>query len=91
MAAILLLFTGLTDIARAQTNVAEVQQTQRVTHRSIAQVIRETGVGGLPFSVAGPQGNPGVFPNGLAIAVRNNQVVERYSGLSTRLEQPSRS
>lgn len=74
MAAILLLFTGLTDIARAQTNVAEVQQIQRVSHRSMIHQIRETGLGGLPASVEGPQGVPGVFPNGLAIAVRNNVV-----------------
>ena len=74
MAAILLLFTGLTDIARAQTNIAEVQQTQRVTHRSVARAIREAGRGGLPATVLGPQNpvTPGVFPDGLAVAMRNN-------------------
>lgn len=74
MAAILLLFTGLSDIARAQTNIAEVQQGQRLTHRAIAGVIREAGLGGLPATVEGPQGNPGVFPDGLALGVQNNVV-----------------
>ncbi len=72
MAAILLLFTGLSDIARAQTNIAEIQQNQRLTHRALGEVVRETGLGGLPATVAGPQGNPGVFPDGLAIGLRNN-------------------
>jgi|GEM_PF-6499226 len=72
MGAILLLFTGLSDIARAQTNIAEVQQSQRISHRNLTQIIREAGLGGLPVTVAGPQGAPGVFPDGLAIALRDN-------------------
>ncbi len=75
MAAILLLFTSLSDIARVQTDTAEMQQAHRVGQRSMIEVVREAGLGGLPATAEGPPNNPlfpGVFPDGIALAVQNN-------------------
>ena len=83
MAAILLLFTSLSDIASVQTDVAEMQQAHRVGQRAMVEVVREAGLGGLPASVNAPPGNPGVFPDGLAIQVRNNALPDARIGDAT--------
>lgn len=72
IAGILLLFTGLSDIARVQTDIAEMQQTQRVGQRELVEIVRRAGIGGLPATVRNQAAVTGIFPDGLAIAVDNS-------------------
>jgi hypothetical protein len=57
------LFDRNNKLARAQTYVADMQNSVRVGQAELARFIRMTGRGGLPR---------GTVPGGLAIAVRNN-------------------
>jgi prepilin-type N-terminal cleavage/methylation domain-containing protein len=60
---VLMLFDFNSRLARAQTNVAEMQQSLRVAQQSMVHDIRMAGRGGLPT---------GALPAGLAVAVRND-------------------
>lgn len=61
--AILALFDFSGRLARVQTNVAEMQQSVRVSIQDTVRLVRMAGRGGLPL---------GPVPNGLAVEVRNN-------------------
>ncbi len=61
--AILALFDFSGRLARVQTNVAEMQQSVRVSMQDTVRLVRMAGRGGLPL---------GPVPNGLAVEVRNN-------------------
>ena len=63
LAGVLTLFDRNNQLARAQTHVAEMQNSLRVGQSELARYIRMAGRGGLPR---------GPLPGGLAIAVRNN-------------------
>jgi type II secretory pathway pseudopilin PulG len=63
LAGVLTLFDRNNQLARAQTYVAEMQNSVRVGQAELARYIRMAGRGGLPR---------GPLPTGLAIAVRNN-------------------
>jgi hypothetical protein len=63
LAGVLTLFDRNNQLARAQTNVAEMQNSVRVGQAELARYIRMAGRGGLPR---------GTVPGGLAIGVRNN-------------------
>lgn len=83
LVAVLLLFDFNTKLARVQTNVAEMQQSQRVAQYDLVRLARMAGRGGLPqnlaFSVvnnapvgtliAGP-GSPKVVPGTDILQVR---------------------
>lgn len=53
-------------IARAQTNVSDMQQSSRVAQDQIVRLLRMAGRGSLPLADAQP------FPDGVALAVRDN-------------------
>lgn len=61
--AVLQLFDFSSKLSRVQTNVADMQQTQRVSHYELTKVIRMAGRGGLPA---------GNLPTGVAVSVRDN-------------------
>jgi type II secretory pathway pseudopilin PulG len=65
---VLALFDANTRIARVQTDVAEMQQAQRVVQTELVRWSRMVGRGGLPVN------RPPAFelPAGLALSVRNN-------------------
>ena len=63
LAGVLTLFDRNNQLARAQTHVAEMQNSLRAGQAELARYIRMAGRGGLPR---------GPLPGGLAIAVRNN-------------------
>lgn len=72
---ILLLFDATNRISRAQTYLAEMQTSQRVTQHELVRFVRMTGRGGVPSTI--PPANAGastsgVLPTGLAVAVINN-------------------
>lgn len=89
MAAVLLLFTSLSDLARVQTEVAEMHQVQRVGQRSMIEHIREAGRGGLPLAdglVVPPPADQ--FP-GIALTVLNDtQPNTRIAGGSSDFVMP---
>jgi type II secretory pathway pseudopilin PulG len=79
MIIILLGLLGLLDfnsrVAKAQVNVAEMQQSLRAVQSDIVRMVRMAGRGGLPAmrpenATSGYAGM--LFPHGYAIAVRNN-------------------
>ncbi len=82
MYGVLILFDSSTDFARMQTNLAQMQQAQRVSQNEVVRVARMAGIGGLPITVeqmalAGDppnpvDGTPGWTPNGLAVAITPN-------------------
>lgn len=61
--AVLQLFDFSSKLSRVQSNVADMQQTQRVTHYELPKMIRMAGRGGLPA---------GNLPAGAAVAVADN-------------------
>lgn len=63
LAGVLTLFDRNNQVARAQTYIAEMQNSLRVGQSELARHIRMAGRGGLPR---------GPLPGGLAVAVRNN-------------------
>jgi type II secretory pathway pseudopilin PulG len=66
---VLALFDLNSRIARTQTHMAEMQQSQRVAQQSIIKLTRMAGRGGLPVfdAVSGVR-----LPTGVALAVANN-------------------
>ena len=64
--AVLATFDLNSRVARVQTNVADMQQSLRVAQDQIVRTVRMAGRGSLPLADADP------FPQGVAIAVRNN-------------------
>lgn len=52
LVAVLLLFDFNTKLARVQTNIAEMQQSQRVAQYDIARLTRMAGRGGMPQNLA---------------------------------------
>ncbi len=64
--AVLATFDLNSRVARVQTNVADMQQSLRVAQDQIVRIVRMAGRGSLPLTDADP------FPQGVAIAVRNN-------------------
>lgn len=59
-------------IARAQTNVSDMQQSSRVAQDQIVRLLRMAGRGSLPLADAQP------FPDGVAFAVRDNVVDNQF-------------
>lgn len=66
---VLALFDLNSRIARTQTHVAEMQQSQRVAQQSVLRLARMAGRGGL-LHFDGPAGKN--LPDGVAVAVDNN-------------------
>lgn len=64
---VLTLFDRNNQLARAQTNVAQMQNSLRVGQDELTRYIRMAGRGGLPR---------GAMPTGLAVGVRNNVPLE---------------
>lgn len=63
LAGVLALLELNTDLARAQTQLADLQQSIRVAQTEMMSDVRMAGRGGLPR---------GALPDGVAVAVRNN-------------------
>jgi len=60
-------------VAKAQINVAGMQQSLRVAHATMIRELRMTGRGGLPAFRPATGTYDGIFlPQGLAVGVRNN-------------------
>jgi hypothetical protein len=68
---VLALFDFSNKLARAQTNIADMQQSLRVAQGEAVRLIRMAGRGGMTL---------GVLPNGWAVAVRNNVPVDSHIG-----------
>lgn len=60
---VLALFDFANRLSRVQSNVSDMQQSQRVSLQSAVRLLRMAGRGGLPL---------GTVPAGLALSVRNN-------------------
>jgi len=82
-AGLLLVFDNSSRLARSQTQLAMLQQNQRVGHSELVRFTKMAGLGGLPLSLIEPTPNqislaslkykgPGMFPRGFAIEVINN-------------------
>ncbi len=81
---LLIIFDSSTRLARAQTHLAELQQSLRVGQAEIVRYSRMAGVGGLPITMLNlPAGHPnagtpiyetfGTFPrSGYSVSVLNN-------------------
>lgn len=78
---LLVIFSNSSRLARSQTQLANIQQSQRVGHSEIVSYARMAGIGGLPatrLNVSEDQLNNrdydgiGLFPNGIGIGVYNN-------------------
>jgi len=69
--AVLQLFDFSSKISRVQSNVADMQQTQRVAHYELSKIVRMAGRGGLPA---------GSMPDGFAVSVRDNVPVASTIG-----------
>lgn len=73
--AVLALFDFTNRLARAQTNVADMQQSQRTAQYDSMRLIRMAGRGGLPM---------GNLPAGVAVGVRDNVAAgDRIGGAGT--------
>ncbi len=62
-------------VTHSQTGIAELQNNQRVAQQELVGMLAMAGVGGLPEGIdpsLGGNDTAGVFPHGLALAVRNN-------------------
>lgn len=71
LVAALLLFDLNNKLSRAQTNIAEVQQSVRAAQHELLHHLRAAGRGGFPLGLGTGSGDEDVF-SGLALAVRNN-------------------
>ena len=78
---LLVIFDNSSRLARSQTQLANIQQGQRVGHSELVRYVRMAGVGGLPLNrlqvaeVEKTNRNyslEGAFPHGYALAVYNN-------------------
>ena len=67
LVAILQLFTSNSRVARVQTQVAEAQQSLRVSQHEMVRLVRMAGRGYLPLRTAAAQ-----LPTGYAVSVDNN-------------------
>lgn len=78
LVAVLTLFDRSTRIARAQTQIADMQQAVRVSQHQLVRTVRMAGRGGLPMLRLDEDDPPTVdvedhlLPRGVAVAVRNN-------------------
>lgn len=68
---VLALFDFSNKLTRAQTNIAEMQQSLRIAQSEAVGLIRMAGRGGLTL---------GTLPNGGAVAVRNNVLANSHIG-----------
>lgn len=97
LVAVLTLFERSTRIARAQTQIADMQQAVRVSQHQLVRTVRMAGRGGLPMirvssddpSLRGAEDH--LLPHGVAVAVRNNveagaQVAPGSAGSPTAAE-----
>ncbi len=83
MIGILSLFESSDKLSRTQSYIAEMQTSQRLAQADLVEMIRMSGIGGLPEGIpsAAAAGNSqGVFPSGLALAVRKNVPAESRIG-----------
>ena len=90
---LLIIFDSSSRLARAQTHLAELQQSLRVGQAEIVRYARMAGLGGLPITMLNlPAGQPdaaspiydtfGTFPNkGYAVSVLNNVDEETIVGV----------
>lgn len=89
LVAVLVIFERSARIGRDQTEIAAIQQSSRIAHAELLRHVRMAGAGGLPLtwknlpdvSVAADTlkfDSPGAFPNGFAVAIRND-VPENYT------------
>ncbi|MEM7582401.1 MAG: prepilin-type N-terminal cleavage/methylation domain-containing protein [Acidobacteriota bacterium] len=90
---LLIIFDSSSRLARAQTHLAELQQSLRVGQAEIVRYTRMAGLGGLPVSMINlPTGQPdaaspiydtfGIFPrSGYAVSVLNNAPEETIVGV----------
>ena len=80
---LLVVFDNSSRLARSQTQLAMLQQNQRVGHSELVRYAKMAGLGGLPLtrinleaaqltSSARKYKEPGMFPRGYAIEVINN-------------------
>ena len=83
LVAILVIFERSARIGRDQSEIAAIQQSSRIAHSEMIRHIRMAGAGGLPLTWKNlPKSavaadivkvdTPGAFPNGFAVAIRNN-------------------
>ena len=82
LAALSLVDSG-NELTRSQSDVAELQNNQRVAHQEIFRMLHRAGIGGLPESIdptLGGTSTSGVFPDGLALAVTNNVPANTHIG-----------
>jgi prepilin-type N-terminal cleavage/methylation domain-containing protein len=82
-AGLLVVFDNSSRLARSQTQLAMLQQNQRVGHSELVRYVKMAGLGGLPLSLINLEPDqltdaslkykePGMFPRGFAIEVINN-------------------
>ena len=76
---VLALFDFSNKLARAQTNVSDMQQSLRVAQTDAIAMIRMAGRGGLPL---------GTLPGGLAVAVSDNVTEPTYIGGAGKTDTP---
>lgn len=86
MAALVTLFNASSNIAKTQTEIAEVQQSLRVAQEEIGRMTRMAGAGGLPLRWLDrdPEARitgfdydiEGAFPNGFALEIESNVAEE---------------
>lgn len=78
---LLVVFSNSSRLARSQTQLAMIQQSQRVGHSELVRYTRMAGVGGLPITRLNVTDTeisnqnydlPGLLPHGLAVAIYNN-------------------
>lgn len=90
---VLIIFDSSSRLARAQTHLAELQQSLRVGQSELVRHVRMVGLGGLPITMLNlPDGQPnggspiydtfGIFPrSGYALSVLNNVEEETIVGV----------
>lgn len=78
---LLTVFSNSSRLARSQTQLAMIQQSQRVGHSELVRFARMAGAGGLPITRLNVTDTqlanssydlPGVLPHGLAVGLYNN-------------------
>ncbi len=82
LAALSMLDSG-TELTRSQSDIAGLQNNQRVAQQEMVRMLRMAGIGGLPEGLdpaLGGTSTVGVFPDGLAVAVTNNVAASSHIG-----------
>ena len=70
---VLALFDTNNKVARVQTNLADLQQSQRIAQHELVRNVRMAARGGIPTRLVPDAGFAGrLLPSGMAIEVRNN-------------------